>query len=559
MAGSRQLNSILDAMEQGFIAFDQGFTILAANMRAADILDVPEAMIRPGLGFDRLVRFIAQRGDCGPGDVETLCSEKLKLARGPDAFNFELGCENETTIEASARPLDGGGFVMSFSDVTERRLFERKIERQNELLDILQKVATAANLSVSVDEAFARCIDQICAFTRWPIGHVYMLKDETGEELVSSDVWHLDDPPRFEAFKAVTERTSFVAGIGLPGRVFASGQPAWISDVNVDPNFPRARLAENIGVKAAFAFPVLVGKQVVAVLEFFAAEALPPDDTLLEIMRSVGAQLGRVVERATATSDNRRITKRAEQANRAKSEFLATMSHELRTPLNAIIGFAELLERPESARISENSRRQYVADIASSGRHLLSLINDLLDLSKIEAEEFVLREEDFDLTDEIGHCMKLIAQHARTETVTLAAELDENLPRLRADLRACKQIVLNLATNAIKFTKPGGRITVSARRRSDGGIVVAVADTGVGMSENEIDIALQPFRQVDSGLTRRHDGTGLGLPLVKALTELHGGRFDIESMPSQGTTATVHFPPERSMLADQLDINADSG
>lgn len=542
------LHDIFDAMDQGVIAFDGDLRILAANDRAGAVLNMDDEMIQPGADFEALIRRAAARGDYGPGDPDEVIPIHLAFARGLEPHTFDRHQPDGSVIEVRARPLLTGGFVVTYTDVTARHSAERKVERQNELLAILQKVAAAANLSATVDEAFARCIDQICAFTGWPIGHVYQLDRSRGEILVSSSVWHMDDPQRFQALKTISDRMTFTTGVGLPGRVMESGAPLWVRDLGTDPNFPRGQLTGDLGVKAGFAFPVLVGKKVVAVLEFFAPEAQAPDEALLSIMRSVGAQLGRVVERETATAELRRATQKAELANRSKSEFLANMSHELRTPLNAIIGFSELLQTPGAAGIAKESRMQYIGDIASSGRHLLSLINDLLDLSKIEADELVLREEVFDPATEIGDCLKFVVDRAGQVDVTINREFAAGLPSLKADLRTCKQMVLNLVTNAIKFTEAGGTVTVSVSRAADGGIEVAVSDTGIGMSKAEIEVALQPFRQIDSGLARRQEGTGLGLPLVKALAELHGGRLEIASEPDKGTTAKVRFPAQRSVV-----------
>jgi signal transduction histidine kinase len=533
-------------MDQGVIAFDRGLTVLAANRRAGAVLNVPDEMIRPGASFEAIVRHAAERGDYGPGDRDERFTEKYNTARGVAPHGFDRRQPDGTIIEVRARPLQDGGFVVTYTDVTERRGAEGEIERQTALMGILQKAAVAANLSNSVEEAFGRCIDRICAFTGWPIGHVYLVEQSRGEILVPSVIWHLDNPERFDAFKRVTERTTLASGIGLPGRVMASREPAWIPDVNTDANFPRAKLADNIGVKAAFAFPVLVGKDVAAVLEFFAEEAQPPDPALLAIMHSVGAQLGRVVERDRANAELRGAKQQAELANRSKSEFLANMSHELRTPLNAIIGFAELLQPPGAADIAPESRDRYIGNIAASGRHLLSLINDLLDLSKIEAGKLTLREEVFELAPEIDDCLHMVGERANENQVALSREIEDDLPPLDADLRAVKQILLNLVTNGVKFTEPGGSVTVQARRECDGGITIAVADTGIGMKPSEVAIALQPFGQIDSGLARRHEGTGLGLPLVTALVEHHGGTLKIESAQGKGTTAILCFPASRS-------------
>lgn len=547
MPDPSSLQDVFDAMDHGVIAFDGDLTILAANDRAGSILNAPEEMIRPGADFEALIRRAASRGEYGSGDLKEIIAVHLNFARGLEAHSFDRHLQDGSVIEVRARPLTTGGFVVTYTDVTARHHAERKIERQNELLAILQKVAAAANLSDSVDEAFGRCIDQICAFTGWPVGHVYRLDRNRGQILVSSNIWHMDDPQKFEKLKEVSERTTFTSGIGLPGRVMESGAPIWIRELSRDPNFPRGKLVDDLGVKAGFAFPVIVGKKVVAVLEFFASEAQAPDEALLSIMRSVGSQLGRVVEREAATSELRRASRHAELANRSKSEFLANMSHELRTPLNAIIGFSELLQTPEAAGIAEESRRQYVGDIAASGRHLLSLINDLLDLSKIEADELVLHEEEFDLAAAIGDCLKFVIERANQEEVTIERSFDDGMPLLKADMRACKQMVLNLMTNAIKFTEPDGRVTIATQCAPDSGVEIVVRDTGIGMEQAEIEIAMQPFRQIDSGLARRQEGTGLGLPLVKALAELHGGGLRIESEPGKGTTATIRFPAERSV------------
>jgi len=234
----------------------------------------------------------------------------------------------------------------------------------------------------------------------------------------------------------------------------------------------------------------------------------------------------------------------AEESSRVKSQFMANMSHELRTPLNAIIGFSEVIRDalvgPVAARYKD-----YARDIHSSGRHLLGLINDVLDLSKIELGRLELHEEPVVLAKVVEDCQRLIAERVRSSNLELAADVPSDLPLLRGDELRLKQIVLNLLSNAVKFTPVGGRIALSARTTADGGIVLAVIDTGIGMKPEEIPIALQPFRQIDSALNRRYEGTGLGLPLARTLVELHDGILNISSTPGQGTTVTVVLPATR--------------
>jgi PAS domain S-box-containing protein len=235
-----------------------------------------------------------------------------------------------------------------------------------------------------------------------------------------------------------------------------------------------------------------------------------------------------------------------ELANRAKSEFLANMSHELRTPLNAIIGFAEVIRNETFGPVGSARYRDYVTDIHDSGRHLLAIINDVLDLSKIEAGHMQLQEETIDLPKVIRSAVGFMTERAREGGVTLAVELGPGpLPTLRADRRVVMQILANLLSNAVKFTPPGGRVAVKAWHRPPGDFALQVVDSGIGMAFEDIPKALARFGQVDSGLQRAHEGTGLGLPLAKSLIELHGGSLDLESKVGSGTTVTIRFPAAR--------------
>ncbi len=242
----------------------------------------------------------------------------------------------------------------------------------------------------------------------------------------------------------------------------------------------------------------------------------------------------------------------AEAASRTKSEFLANMSHELRTPLNAILGFAEILEHGVFGPVNDK-QREYLRDIHDSGSHLLQIISDILDISKIEAGRIELRDERVDATALVEACLTLIRPRAVAAQVRVETELPPGLPLLRGDEVRIKQVLLNLLSNAVKFTPAGGAVTVTATPHESGGVALAVADTGIGMSAEEIEEALKPFRQIDGSLSRRHEGTGLGLPLAKSLVELHGGRLRIDSRKGHGTTILAVFPevePSRSRLAE---------
>src|SRR3954452_20192179 len=274
--------------------------------------------------------------------------------------------------------------VGSWSDITERKRAEAALRERTASVALLQAVAVAANEATTVDEAVRLGLERVCTHTGWPVGHAFVLAEDGSGELAPAAAWHLADPERFARFRAATEASRFAPGRGLPGRVLASGKPAWVVDITEDSDFPRAAAAAEVGLKAGLGFPVLVGHEVVAVLEFFAGEALEPDGPLLELMANVGTQLGRVGERGRAGGARRRAKQGAEGASRAKSQFLANMSHELRTPLNAIIGYSEMLLE----EMAELGRPHVVSDlekVRGAGKHLLGLINDILDISKIEA------------------------------------------------------------------------------------------------------------------------------------------------------------------------------
>lgn len=240
----------------------------------------------------------------------------------------------------------------------------------------------------------------------------------------------------------------------------------------------------------------------------------------------------------------------AEAANRAKTEFLANMSHELRTPLNAIIGFSELMRTEALGPLGSPQYLEYMNDINGSGQHLIQIINDILDMSKIEAGELSPTEDVFDFAEAADLSMRLVADRAQKGEVTLLNTVPPDIANLYADERMIKQILLNLLSNAVKFTPEGGMVTLSAEAASQG-FIFAVADTGCGIPQDKMDIILQPFGQADMTLQRNYEGTGLGLPLVKAMVELHGGTLEIFSREGRGTTTTVRMPGDR--IVEQTD------
>ena len=436
-------------------------------------------------------------GCYGPGEVDTLVRERVERARSGEVRRLERCMRDGTVLSIWRNPLPDGGFVTAFTDITDIKQTEEELRRtETRLMDAIE----------SIPEGFALfdSEDRLVLYNKryrdmYPTSsHLKMVPGTRFEDIV---------------------RASAEGGLHVP----AIGRPEeWV----------RERLEAHRNPHGPVEQQMSDGRW------------LRIEERKTQEGGIVGIRTD-ITEMKKREEELRKAKEAAELASRSKSEFLANMSHELRTPLNAIIGFSEIMQSEMFGSLGNAKYKDYAADINQSGKHLHAVINDILDLSKVEAGKLDLHEETVDLKTTIEGSMKVVKGRADHRHIAMSIRIAENLPQLYADARKVKQILINLLSNAIKFTPDGGQVTLSAGRDRDQGLEIAVADDGIGMASEDIAKAFKAFGQVDSALARKFKGTGLGLPLTKSLVELHGGSLRLESAPGAGTTVTVRFPPAR--------------
>jgi signal transduction histidine kinase len=367
-------------------------------------------------------------------------------------------------------------------------------------------------------------------------GGVVFEYDEDTEEFV-----HRAATETGGALARVRRATRIRRGEGVVGRTAITREPVQLPDITVPgayvgPN--RENLIES-GIRALLAVPMVREDRLIGCL--VVSRDRPggfPAETI-ELLRTFATQSALAIQNARLFHELADKSRQLEAASQHKSEFLANMSHELRTPLNAVIGFSEVLLQRMFGALNDK-QDEYLRDIYASGQHLLSLINDILDLSKIEAGRMELAPAPFHLPGAVESAVTLVRERAARHGIALHVELDPTLGELVGDERKVKQVLLNLLSNAIKFTPEGGRISLTAARR-DGTVEVSVTDTGIGIAPEDQAAIFEEFRQVGSD-ERKREGTGLGLTLAKKFVELHGGRIRVESEPGRGSTFTFTLP-----------------
>jgi GAF domain-containing protein/anti-sigma regulatory factor (Ser/Thr protein kinase) len=422
------------------------------------------------------------------------------------------------------------------------RLFKELDERTNELtrsvgeLKALGEVSQAVSSTLDLETVLTRIVSHAVQLSGTDGGAIYEY-DEDSEEFLLRATDHMEEE-LIEALRANPPRL----GDGVVGRAAASREPVVVPNILEERAYaPRMRqMLERFGFRASLAVPLLREDRIIGGLVVRRKSTGAFRSEVIELLKTFATQSVLAIQNARLFREIEDKSRQIEAANRHKSEFLANMSHELRTPLNAIIGFSEVLQEKLFGELNEK-QAEYTDDILTSGRHLLSLINEILDLSKVEAGRMELELATFDLPLAIDNARTFVRERATKHGITLDVDVDERLGDCVGDERKIKQILLNLLSNAVKFTPEGGRIGIHARQ-TDGSVEISVSDTGIGISPEDQARVFEEFRQVGGDYAHKTEGTGLGLTLAKKFVELHGGKIWVESEVGKGSTFTFTLP-----------------
>jgi len=418
-------------------------------------------------------------------------------------------------------------FTAYLRDITERIRADRRRLAQYTIASLLAGSWTLA-------EASAPILETITSIGDWVLSAIW-LYDETVDELRCRTVWHVPSA-QLENFAGFSRTTQFKKGEGLPGRVWQSEKPAWIYDVTVDLNFPRAPAAAEAQLRGGFAFPLFAGRAVNGVIEMFSHQVVEPDPDLLQLVTALGSQIGLFIERRRVEQELERAKENAEAASAAKDRFLATLSHELRTPLNPILLWADgILSQPGLDPDIEQGLRMVCRNVELEAR----LIEDLLDLTRIARGKLQLRLQPTDAHDLIQHAIEIVRADVDCRHIQLSVALEAASHQVNVDPPRVQQVFWNILRNACKFTADTGTISVRSHNSSPNSITVEITDTGIGIEPVFLEKIFDAFEQLEM----RREGLGLGLAISKAIVEMHGGSVRAQSEGrGKGATFAITLP-----------------
>ncbi|MGI9065409.1 MAG: PAS domain S-box protein [Pyrinomonadaceae bacterium] len=468
-----------------------------------------------------------------------------RLHAGEVLQNYEArllckdGSINHVHINSSVY-WEGGEFVHTrcfTRDITERKRTESRLALQYRVTQILSESLDLVESGKSILEAACHSLD-------WEVGALWKV-DPTAQVLRNVDICHATSKPTPE-FDRLTHELNLERGCGLPGRIWASGKPAWVENVAEDPTLPRAGTAAREGLHGAFGFPILLGGDVWGVIEFFSSEIREPDDELLRLAAGIGGQIGQFNERRRAEEERAELFKReraaradSEKANRLKDEFLATLSHELRTPLNAVIGWSRMLG---SGRLDRDSSQHALQVIERNAWAQKQIIEDILDVSRVITGKLQLNLGPLDLITVVDAALDAVRPAMEAKEIKIETIIDASLRLISGDADRLQQVLWNVLSNAAKFTPAGGKVEISVSQTVTH-VKIQVKDSGPGVDPAFLPHVFERFRQADGSTTRTHGGLGLGLAIVRHLVELHGGTIAAENRADQsGAIFTIRLP-----------------